>query len=305
MGQPNGESDVSLGSIAERAEKLEAPKPEEKAPESTPKEGETPEAKGETPAPEDKKPDVTPEAVKKTEPLPNDPNELRKWNTKVSMELSEMKKMHAESQKQIQQLADMLSKSTKKQVDWKELAKDPAKLQAAVDELNAQTVKEWQGKYDEANYTAKSTITKKENARRFHDPNYPRWQELNPIVVKMAANADRRIDFDKEPDVVLDALYEQAIQDVAKDPNYKPPVAPAAQRTDLKYSEVELQAKIQEAVKKATEDAAKGLKAEENGAGVGSSGKGAPKGQGGVDKKALWNMPMDKLKEAIQQASPQ
>jgi hypothetical protein len=71
----------------------------------------------------------------------------------------------------------------------------------------------------------------------------------------------------------------------------------------LKYTEVELQAKLAEAVKKATEEAAKGLKAEENGGGVGGMGKGAPKGKSGVDKQALWNMPMEDLKAAIQQAS--
>lgn len=298
MVNPNGESDVSIGAIADRSEKLEAAKVEEKTPEGEQSKPEEKKPEGEQPKPEAAKTEE-----KKPETPPNDPNELRKWNTKVSMELSEVKKMHAESQKQIQQLAEMLSKSTKKQVDWKELAKDPAKLQAAVDELNAQTVKEWQTKYDDASYAAKATITRKENARRFHDPNYPRWQELNPVIVKMAASADRRIDFDKDPDVVLDALYNLAIEDVAKDPAYKAPAAPAAPRTDLKYTEVELQAKIKESVDKAVADAAKGLKAEENGGGAGSMGKGAGKGQGGVDKKALWNMPMEDLKRSIQQAS--
>lgn len=291
---PSGESAISVGSIAERADKLEAAKPEEKAPESKPEE-KAPEAK-----PEEKKPEAAAPAPKPEEKpavtAPNDPAELRKWNTKVSMELAEVKK-------QIQGIAEALNKSTKKQVDWKELAKDPAKLQAAVDELNAQTVKEWQSKYDEAKFASTAKITQKENARRFHDPNYPRWAELNPMIVKMAASADNRVDFEKDPDEVLDALYELAIADVSKDPNYKAPAAPAAPRSDLKYSEVELQAKIQEAVKKATEEAAKGLKAEENGSGVGSMGKGAGKGPGGVDKKALWNMPMDDLKNAIQQAS--
>lgn len=300
MNQPNSESSVSIGSIADRAEKLEAhvEKPAETKPEEKPagesKPAETPAAK-----PEDKKPaetPATPAPKPEEKPLPNDPTELRKWNTKVSMELAEVKK-------QIQGIADALSKSTKKQVDWKELAKSPEKLQAAVDELQKQANDEWQKKYEDASFASKSRITRIENQRRMHDPNYPRWQELNSVVVKLASEADRRIDFDKDPEEVLDQLYQVAIEDVAKDPNYKAPAAPAAPKVDAKYSEVELQAKIAEAVKKAVEEAQKGLAAEENGAGVGGMGKGAPKGQGGVDKKALWNMPLSDLKDAIQQAT--
>jgi hypothetical protein len=297
MGQPNGESDVSIGSIAERADKLEAAKPAEvKTEEVTPKGDETPVTTTETTKVEDKKPEVTPKAEEKKPEVPVELLELRKWATKTSMENAEIKK-------QIQAIAEAVSKSTKKAVDWKDLAKDPAKLQAAVDELNAQTNKEWQEKYDAHKYSATAKITQKENQRRFHDPNYPRWQELNPIIVKMAANADSRVDFEKEPDEVLDMLYQFAQEDVAKDPNYKAPAAPPTPRSDLKYSEVELQAKLKEAVEKASAEAAKGLKAEEGGAGVGGMGKGAPKGKGGVDKAALWNMPMEDLKAAIQQAS--
>jgi hypothetical protein len=57
-----------------------------------------------------------------------------------------------------------------------------------------------------------------------HDPNYPRWQELNAVVVKMASKGDSRVDFDKDPAEVLDRLYELAIEDVAKDPSYKAPL---------------------------------------------------------------------------------
>jgi hypothetical protein len=289
MEPPKSETAVSLDAIAERADKLEAEKPVEPVAEEKPAEpaAEAPKPEAAAPKPEEKKPEPT---------IPNDPNELRKWNTKVSMELADVKK-------QIQGIADALSKSTKKVVDWKELAKDPAKLQGAIDELNGQINKEWQEKYDTAKYSATAKITQKENQRRFHDANYPRWAELNPVVVKLAAAGDSRVDFEADPDIVLDKLYDLAAQEVAKDPNYKAPAPAPTPRADLKYSEQELQAKIAAAVKSAKEEAQKSLKAEESAAGVGGMGNSAKKGPATTDKAALWNAPMDELKAALQRAS--
>jgi hypothetical protein len=300
MNQPS-ESSISLGAITERADKLEADaeKPVEKPAEGEPKPEEKP-AEGQ-PKPEDKKPEAKPEDKK----APNDPDELRKWNTKVSMELSEVKKQNADIVKQLQGLADVLAKSTKKAVDWRELAKDPAKLQAAIDEQTKQLSDDYAKKSNESEFKYKQRLTQKENQRRFHDTAYPRWAELNPVVIKLAGAGDSRVNFDGDPDAVLDALYKLAESEVAADPNYKAPTPPAASKPNAKYTEEELAAKIADAVKKAVADAAKGLSAEENGAGVGGMGKGAPKGKQSVDKQALHDMPLSDLRAALIKASPQ
>lgn len=289
MNQPS-ESNISLGDITERADKLET------APVEKPADGTTPEEK-----PEDKKETPAPKPEEKK--APNDPDELRKWNTKVSMELSEVKKQNTEMANQLKSLAETLSKTTRAKVDWKELAKDPVKLQAAIDAQQKEISDEWQTKYSTSKSEATAKITQKENARRFHDPAYPRWAELNQKVIDLAVKGDRRIDFEQDPDAVLDTLYKVAQDDAAADPNYKAPAPAPVANKDAKYTDADLQAKIAEAVKKAVADAQKGLAAEANGAGVGGMGQGAAKGKQGVDKQALHDMPLGDLKAALIRAS--
>jgi len=278
-----GESSISLGGIADRAEKLEAANAENK-PVVEEKEGAAEEQK--PPVVEEKKAPVVEEKK-----APNDPEELRKWNTKVSMELSDVKK-------QLEALATSLNKTTKKQYDWKDLAKDPVKLQAAIEEDRKQAVSEATAPYEERVNKTTADYVKSEKERRIHDPAYPRWAELLPKMVSMAANADRRVNFEQHASAALDQMYELACQEVAA------PAAAAPAAGAKTYTEAELATARETARKEALAEANKGLAAEEKGAGVGGMGKGSPKGanDGGV-KKAAWNAPMADLKAAIQQAT--
>jgi hypothetical protein len=288
---------VSQGTIEDRAVKLANDPPEKPAekPSETPSEkpaekpeetpgaapSETPEAKAAKAKPTIGEPD------KKTS---NDPEEMRKWNTRVSMELSEMRK-------RFEELTEVLNRTQKKQVDWKELAKDPAKLQEALEAERS----EWDQKFNDAQFESTKEITQLENERRKHDPTYPRWVELQPVILDLAAKADSRINFNQHPRKALDQLYELALEIADKDPNFKRPQAPSA---GLKtYTEEELHQKLEEARAEARASAQKGIGAEEAAAGVGGMGKGAPKGKGGVDKEALWSMPLGSLKQALIKAS--
>lgn len=298
-----GESSISIGGIADRAEKLEAAQAE--AEKNTGAEGaENKGGEGEKGAENagksgaenksgEQKPPVAPETGKKE---PNDPVELRKWNTKISMELAEMKK-------QQEAILAAFNKKAAKPIDWKTLAKDPEKLEKAIEDYQKQAVDEVTKTYNEKSVQSIARYTKSEFARRDHDASYPRWAELKPVMVSMAAKADQRVNFDQDPDLVLDSLYELAQEDVAKDPNYKAP-APKVVNPDAKYTEADLAAKVKEAVDKAVAEAQKGLKAEENAAGVGGMGKGAAKGGAGDSiKKAAHAMPLNALKNAIQEAT--
>jgi len=292
-----GESSISIGGIADRAEKLEVAQKAEAGAEGNSGDEVAKKAeadKAAAAAASAKTPE--PVAAEEKKPLPNDPAELRKWNTKVSMELADVKK-------QLQAVAEALSKSTKKPVDWKTLAKDPEKLEKAIEEYQKQAVDEVSRKANETSIQWTARYTKAENQRRMSDPAYPRWAELQPFIMKYAAAADHRIDFDRDPNEVLDAMYDLAQKDAAADPAYKAPAAKVI-NPDAKYTEAELATKIKEAVDKAVSDAQKGVKAEENAAGVGGMGKGAAKGGAGDSiKKAAHAMPLNALKNAIQEAT--
>ncbi len=290
-----GQTTVSQPDIENRADKLagDANKPPEKPPEAP---AEPPEGAPD-PAPSGTPDAKAPKLAAKTvanEPdakkLSNDPEEMRKWNTRVSMELSEMRK-------RFEELTEVLNKTQKKQVDWKELAKDPAQLQAALEAEHA----EWDQKFNDAQFESTREITQLENERRKHDPSYPRWLELQPVIIDLAAKADSRINFNQHPKKALDQMYELAQEIADKDPNFRKPIAaPPGPKT---YTEEELAAKIEEAKAEARASASKGLNSEEAAAGVAGMGKGAPKGKGGVDKEALWSMPLGSLKQALIKAS--
>lgn len=292
-----GESSISLGGIEERAAKLEeAVKAEAAKPAA-----ETPaaEKKDESAAPAAEKPAaIVPGMAPAEKKIPNDPEELRKWNTKVSMELAEVRKQGAETQKKLETLAEILNKTSRKQVDWKDLAKDPVKLQAAIEEQRKQDSTEYEEKFNKAALESKTRITRLENQRRMHDPAYPRWAELNQAIVDMAVKGDPRVDFSKDPADVLDRMYELAQEAKPAEAKAAAP-APVAKT----YSDADMAAAKEEARKEALAEAQKGLASEARGAGVAGMGKGAPKGKGGVDKDALWNMPMKDLKSMIQKAS--
>lgn len=297
MNQP-GESSISLGGIADRAEKLEVAQKEEAAKGGAEgNEGdEAAKAAADKKAADDK---AAAEAASKNEPVkkePNDPVELRKWNTKISMELAEMKK-------QQEAILAAFNKKVAKPVDWKTLAKDPEKLEKAIEDYQKSAVDEVTKTYNEKSVQSIARYTKSEFNRRDHDASYPRWAELKQVMVSMAARADTRVNFDQDPDVVLDSLYDLAQQDVSKDPNYKAPAAKVV-NPDAKYTDADLAAKVKEAVDKAVAEAQKGVKAEENAAGVGGMGKGATKGGAGDSiKKAAHAMPLSALKNAIQEAT--
>lgn len=290
-----GESSISIGGIADRAEKLEAAQAEEAA-----KGGEGNEGDAAAKAAADKKAaddaaaaGKTPEPVKKE---PNDPMELRRMMTRQAMELSEMKK-------QQDAILAAFNKKAAKPVDWKTLAKDPEKLEKAIEDYQKSAVDEVTKTYNEKSVKEVARYTKSEFHRRDHDAAYPRWAEVKPLLVSMAAKADSRVNFDQDPDVVLDSMYELALADVAKDPNYKAPAAKVV-NPDAKYTDADLAAKVKEAVDKAVAEAQKGVKAEENAAGVGGMGKGAGKGGAGDSiKKAAHAMPLSALKNAIQEAT--
>lgn len=288
-----GESSISLSGIADRAEKLEvAQKAEAEKPAAEGTDVKPAEGAENKPAVDAVKPVV----VTETKREPNDPIELRKWNTKISMELAEMKK-------QQEAILAAFNKKAAKPVDWKTLAKDPEKLEKAIEDYQKQAVDEVTKQYNEKSVQSIARYTKSEFVRREHDASYPRWAELRPLMVSMAAKADRRVDFDRDPDLVMDDMYELAQKDAAADPAYKAPVARVV-NPDAKYTEAALTAKVKEAVDKAVADAQKGVKAEENAAGVGGMGKGVTKGGAGDSiKKAAHAMPLSALKNAIQEAT--
>lgn len=298
MNQP-GESSISLGGIADRAEKLEVAQKEE-AEKAGAEGGEgdaAAKAAADKKAADDKA--AAEAAAKSAEPAknaPNDPVELRKWNTKISMELAEMKK-------QQEAILAAFNKKAAKPVDWKTLAKDPEKLEKAIEDYQKSAVDEVTKQYNEKSVQSIARYTKSEFARRDHDGSYPRWTELKQVMVSMAARADTRVNFDQDPDVVLDSLYDLAQQDVSKDPSYKAPVTKVV-NPDAKYTDADLAAKVKEAVDKAVAEAQKGVRTEENAAGVGGMGKGAAKGGAGDSiKKAAHAMPLSALKNAIQEAT--
>lgn len=287
MANDNGESHVSTPAIETRASELEtklaAPATTVTEPVKTDPTAAAPSA-------------TTPEPAKKPEvKLPNDPAELRKWNTKVSMELSDVKK-------RLEDLAAILNKTAKVKVDYKELAKDPAKLEKAIDAERQEQATEYQTKYNSAMNQATAEITERENKLRFHDKdNYPRWAEVHQQILDLAAKADSRINFNQHPTVVLDELYSLAQQMVDSDPAHKKPDVNAPKT----YTKEEMDAAVAQAKAEAADAASKGLSKENAGAGVGSMGKGGTKGKPAVDKQALWNMPLNNLKDLVVKATEQ
>src|SRR6185437_3860870 len=305
-----GETMVSIGSIEKRAQELEAKEAEPKAEALEGAEKSQENAPEATKAAEGKQPDKkevvkdekTGKFVKVAEKVeqkpPEDSKELRKWATKLSME-------NAEIRKQMENLAAMLTKKQAQKVDWKELAKDPAKLEKMVEQREQELIAEQKTQYQRDMEQAAAEITNLESTRRYSDAeSYPRWAELMPLMKKMSdPNApDTRINFNQHPKIVLDALYELAQEVAASDPAYKnPEPAKSAVKT---FSQEEYDEAIAKAKEDALADQNRGLKSEMKGASVSGMSKGSPKGKPGeVNKEVIWNMPMDSLKSTLQRAT--
>lgn len=296
-----GESDISVKGIEQRAEDLEVKLAEEAKTAEKPVEEEKPEPEvKQEPVHKDEK---TGKFTKPEKKEPNDPIELRKWATRTSMELADVKK-------QVAAVAELLNKNAKVKVDYAALAKDPAKLQAAIEAREKEIVAEHSAKFQEQVTQAAAEITTYESNRRSQDAeNYPRWNELMPVIRSLAEprasqpNGDPRINFNQHPKDVLDDLYSLAQDVVNADPSYKKPEAKPVS-TAKTYSQEEYEAAVSKAKEDALAEQRSNLSNERKGEGVGSMGKGSSKSQPGkVDKTVLWNMPLGDLKSAIQKAS--
>lgn len=293
-----GESIISEGNIEKRAEELEVKVAAEADAAAKPVEPITEVVEPIT-AKRDESGKFKPAEDKKA---PNDPAELRKWNTRVSQELAELRKTQ-------EALLAAFNKNSKKPVDWKELAKDPAKLEKAIGEREKELVAEHESKFNDTVVKQTAEITQYEDQRRYHDAeNYPRWAELKPLIMKLAEpsptqpNGDPRVNFNQHPKAILDQLYELAVTTADTDPAYKKPEA--AKPAGKTYTQEEFDAQVAAAKKAALDEQSAALRAEGKGAGVGSMGKGTGKGKPGeVDKSALWNMPINDLGSAIKKGT--
>ncbi len=289
-----GESLVNPASINARAEALEkaeqdaaakAPeqKLEEKAPETPEKKDEkAPEQKAPEQKVEDKKPEEKP-----SKKAPNDPDELRKWNTRVSQENKKLRDEMASLKEAQDKTFKLLSSISKKPVDYKELAKDPERLQQFIEDERENATAELQEKLDQLSTEAKQKDTIVERMRRENDAeNYPEWKRLYPSIVKIAmgptGQGDPRVDFTKPAGEVLDALYELALQE-----NPSSAVATPPAPTEKVYKESEMKAMLADMLAKekdviaksareeAVKEAQEALRQEAAGGTVASAGKGA------------------------------
>jgi hypothetical protein len=223
---------------------------------------------------------------KPTKKAPNDPDELRKWNTRVSQENKKLRDEMSALKDAQEKTFKLLSKISKTPVDYKELAKDPEKLQKFIEEERENATTELKAQLDQATNQAKEKDTVVERMKREHDSeNYPEWKRLYPSIVKIAmgptGQGDPRVDFTKPAGDVLDALYDLALSE-------NPAVAaPAPVVTEKVYKESEMKtmladmlAKEKDAIAKAAKEEAireaqAGLSEETKGGTVASAGKGA------------------------------
>lgn len=305
----NGESTVSNSTISQRAEALE--KAEKEAAEKATPEAEA-KAKADKEAADkvaadkaaadkaeaDKK--ATEEASKEgkekdpatgkfvSKKAPNDPDELRKWNTRVSQENKKLRDEMASLKEAQEKTFKLLSSISKQPIDYKELAKDPEKLQRVIEEERENATAELKGQLDHVAAEAKQKDTVIERMRREHDSeNYPEWKRLFPTIAKLAAGpmgqGDPRVDYTKPAGDVLDQLYELAMQEAPKPAEPAKPAVPAEKtytETEMKALMADMLAKEKEAISKTAKDEAvkeaqEALRHEAAGTTVASAGKGA------------------------------
>jgi len=287
---------VSPASIAQRAEALEtaekeaaakAPeqKSEEKAPETPEKKEEkAPEQKAPEQKADDKKPEVKPEKKE-----PNDPAELRKWNTRVSQENKKLRDEMAAIRAEQEKTYKLLAKMSKTPMDYKELSKkSPEELAQIIENEKESATAELQERLDALASEAKAKDTALERMRREQDTeNYPEWKRLYPSIVKIAmgptGQGDPRIDFTKPAAEVLDALYELALQENPASAAQAAPVVSAEKvykESEMKSMLADMLAKEKDAIAKAAreeaiKEAQAALSEEAKGGTVASAGKGA------------------------------
>jgi len=224
---------------------------------------------------------------------PNDPIELRKWATKASQE-------NAALRDEMKALKAAIEKLSKKPIDYKELAKNPEAIQKQIELERQEAIAEMQEQLQEKTTLAVTNETVVERMKREQDiEHYPEWKRLFPIIQNLAANTDGRINFNQAPGLVLDAMYELALQMA---PSQIAPVVP--QKVEQVVPVIptktpeEIAALEAAAEKRGFEKAQEALRNEQNGAGIGSTGKGG-KRSSGVSKEALQTMPLKELKSLI------
>lgn len=305
----NGESIVSNATISQRAEALDKAEKEAaaKGPDAGKGEGDEAAAKAKADAEKvvadkaeadkkaaeakgnDGKTGTEDTSVKPGKKAPNDPDELRKWNTRVSQENKKLRDEMVALKEAQEKTFKLLASISKKPVDYKELAKDPEKLQRVIEEERENATAELQHQLDTLSTEVKAKDTVVERMRREHDAeNYPEWKRVYPHIVKLAmgptGQGDPRVDFTKPAGEVLDALYELATQENPKAAEAPKPEPTPGEKT---YTETEFKAMLADAVAKekeaigkaakeeAMKDAQKNLSEEMKGGTIASAGKGA------------------------------
>lgn len=239
----------------------------------------------------DKGTDPKPEISKQ----PNDPAELRKWATKASQE-------NAALRDEMKAIKAALEKMTKKQIDYKELAKNPEAIQKQIEIERQEAVAEMQTQLNEKSFEASKNATLVARFECEQDStNFPEWKRLFPLIQNLSANQDGRINFNK-PDVkqVLTDLYSLALQLSPIMAPVAPVVAPVALPVPVGKTAEEIAALEIAAEKRGFEKAQEALRNEQNGAGLGSAGKGGRRSSG-LTKDALHEMPLGDLKKLILQ----
>lgn len=266
----NGESVVSQTSIAQRAEALEKKEAEvakggeadaaakavaDKA--AADKAAADKEASDKAAA--EKKPDLKKEGSEKPEKkVPNDPEELRKWNTRNAQENKKLREELAATRESNEKIAKMLAGMSKKDIDFKELAKDPEKVKKFIEEEREAIRSEYEEKLTTVQSQERSKdITLGKMRREVDTENYPEWKRVYPHIMKLAlgptGQGDPRIDFTKPVDELLDSLYELAMNENPKPKEEEKPVVPA----EKTYTESEMKALISDMVGKEKEAIAK------------------------------------------------
>lgn len=299
----NGESTVSNVSIQQRAEALD--KAEKEAAEKA-----APEAEAKAKADADAKAVADKAAADKVEAdkkaaedagkskekpevkekkVPNDPEELRKWNTRVAQENKKFRDEISALKDAQEKTFKLLASMSKKTVDYKELAKDPEKLQKFIEDERQNATAELQERLDQSANEMKQKDTVVERMRREQDTeNYPEWKRLYPAIAKIAmgptGQGDPRVDYTKPAGEVLDRLYELALEENPKTVEAPTPEPTPAEKT---YTETEMKAMLADMVAKekdaiaksardeALKEAQKQLNDEAKGGTVASAGKGA------------------------------
>jgi hypothetical protein len=239
------------------------------------------------------KPDAKVEPIKTA---PNDPTELRKWATKASQE-------NAALRAEMKAVKEALDKLTKKPIDYKELAKNPDSIKAHIEEERQEAIAEAETRIQELQFTASKNATEALVLRNERDStNYPEWSKRFPMIQRLAANVDGRVNFDLPEAEVLQRLYDIAGEDIATLAPATPaaaaaPVAAAASTAPAMTPE-QIKALEEAAEKRGFEKAQAATRAEQSGAGLGSAGKGGRQ-QPPLDKQALWKMDKKDLKALI------